>query len=138
MQFPQSKILLRSILLYVILTKISSLLCLAQNINRYEITGKWEVVKITENDQDLSSSIDNNAQRWIQFISHDRYESDGYPFGRYEGEYHLDEISGELILKSGTSNEKGIKWIARYDGEYLILEGSGRLMQYTFFLEKTF
>jgi len=117
---------------------ISSLICLAQNINRYELAGKWEVVKVTENDQDISSTIDINVQRWIHFISDDRYESDGYPFGRYDGEYSLDEISGELILKNGTSNEKGIKWIARYDGEYLNLKGSGRLMQYTFFLEKTF
>jgi hypothetical protein len=100
--------------------------------------GRWEVVKITENDKDITSSIDYNAQRWIEFVSDDRYNSDGYPFGRYEGEYLLDEISGELILKNGTSNEKGIKWIARYDGEYLILKGSGRLIQYTFFLEKTF
>lgn len=138
MLFPRSKTIIRSILFYVIITKISSLICLAQNINRYEITGKWEVLKVSENDQDITSSIDNNAQRWIHFISHDRYESDGYPFGRYEGEYRLDEISGELILINGNSNKKGIKWIARYDGEYLILKGSGRLIQYTFFLKKTF
>jgi len=126
------------ILLCLILAEFSSQVCYAQNINKYEIMGRWEVVKITENDKDITSSIDYNAQRWIEFVSDDRYNSDGYPFGRYEGEYLLDEISGELILKNGTSNEKGIKWIARYDGEYLILKGSGRLIQYTFFLEKTF
>lgn len=109
-----------------------------QQIFTNEIIGKWEVVKITENDQDISSSIDNNAQRWIEFNSHDRYSSDGYPFGRYEGEYMLEEGSGSLVLKSGSANSKSITWQARYDGEFLILSGVGQLQPYKFFLKKSF
>jgi len=120
----------------MIFIKISAMICFAQNISSYEIGGKWEIVKVTENDQDISSSIDNNAQRWIEFISDDRYESDGYPFGRYEGEYILDEKSGLLVLKSGTTNTKIIKWHTSYDGEYLILNGTGQLQPYKFFLKR--
>lgn len=122
----------------MIIFKIFALGCLAQDINRYELIGKWEVVKITENDQDISSSIDNNAQRWIEFNSHDSYSSDGYPFGRYEGEYKLEEGSGSLVLKSGSANSKSMTWQARYDGEFLILSGTGQLQPYKFFLKKSF
>ena len=100
--------------------------------------GRWEVVKITENDKDITSSIDYNAQRWIEFVSDDRYNSDGYPFGRYEGEYQLVEDSGLLILKSGSSGNRVMKWNARYDGEFLILKGTDQLELYKFFLKKTF
>jgi hypothetical protein len=122
----------------MIFINISAMNCYAQNISSYEIIGKWEIVKVTENDQDISSSIDNNAQRWIEFIGDDRYESDGYPFGRYEGEYLLDEKSGLLVLKSGTTNTKIIKWQIGYDGEYLILKGTSQLQPYKFFLKKAF
>ena len=44
-----------------------------QQIYIYELMGKWEVIKITENDEDISSSINNNAQRWIEFIGDDSY-----------------------------------------------------------------
>ena len=121
-----------------ILAGLFPLLVCAQNISKYEIMGRWEVVKVTENDQDISSSLDNNAQRWIEFISDDRYNSDGYPFGRYDGEYLLDEDSGSLVLKSTSTGSKGMKWNARYDGEYLVLEGTGQLKLYKFFLRKTF
>ena len=109
-----------------------------QQIYINELIGKWEVVKITENDMDISSTIDKNAQRWLEFISDDRYNSDGYPFGRYEGEYILDENAGTLVLKSGSANTKSITWQARYDGEYLILNGTGQLQHYKFFLSKVF
>ena len=109
-----------------------------QQIFTSEIIGKWEVVKVTENDRDITSSIDNNAQRWIEFVTHDQYSSDGYPFGRYEGEYQLHEDSGSLHLNSGSTGTKGIKWVARYDGEYLILKGTGQLNLYKFFLIKSF
>jgi len=109
-----------------------------QQIFINELMGKWEVMKITENDHEITSSIDNNAQRWIEFISDDRYESDGYPFGRYEGEYFLDEKSNELVLKSGSTGSKSMKWYARYDGKYLILKGTGQLQQYKFFLKRAF
>ena len=117
---------------------ISNITGFAQNISTYEIHGKWEVVKITENDMDISSTIDNNAQRWLEFISNDRYNSDGYPFGRYEGEYTLNENSGTLVLKSGSANTKSMTWQARYDGEYLILTGTGQFQHYKFFLSKVF
>ncbi len=109
-----------------------------QQIYTNELKGKWQVVKITENGEDISSSIDNKAQRWIEFIGDDRYESDGYPFGRYEGEYILDEKSGELELKSGSTSNKSMKWRIRYDGEYLILNGTSQLQPYKFFLKRTF
>lgn len=121
-----------------ILVELFPQLVYAQNISKYEIMGRWEVVKVTENDQDISSSVDNNAQRWIEFISDDRYNSDGYPFGRYEGEYLLDEDSGSLFLKSASTGTKGMNWKARYDGEYLIFEGTGQLKLYKFFLRKSF
>lgn len=110
----------------------------SQQIYTSEIIGKWEVVKVTENEQDITSSIDNNAQRWIEFVTNDRYSSDGYPFGRYEGEYLFDENTGSLLLKSGSSGTKGMTWEAGYDGEYLILKGTGQLKLYKFFLRKTF
>lgn len=109
-----------------------------QQIFISEIIGKWKVVKVSENDKDITSSIDNNAQRWIEFVSDDRYNSDGYPFGRYEGEYKLYEDSGSLVLKSGSTGTKTMKWKARHDGEYLILKGTGQLELYKFFLKKTF
>ena len=126
------------ILLCLILAEFSFQVCYAQNINKYEIMGRWDVVKITENDKDITSSIDYNAQRWIEFVSDDQYNSDGHPFGRYEGEYQLDEDSGSLVLKSGSTGTQGMKWKARYDGEYLILKGTGQLDLYKFFLKKTF
>jgi hypothetical protein len=113
-------------------------LVFAQNISKYEIMGRWEVMKVTENDRDITTSMDINAQRWIEFISDDRYNSDGYPFGRYDGEYLLDEDSGSLFLKSVSTGSKGMMWNAKYDGEYLILEGTGQLKLYKFFLKKTF
>lgn len=135
---PQLMKFIMPITLSWILAGLFPLLVCAQNISKYEIMGRWEVVKVTENDQDISSSLDNNAQRWIEFISDDRYNSDGYPFGRYDGEYLLDEDSGSLVLKSTSTGSKGMKWNARYDGEYLVLEGTGQLKLYKFFLKKAF
>ena len=109
-----------------------------QQLFQSEIIGKWDVAKVTENDTDITNSIDNNAQRWIEFINNDQYASDGYPFGRYDGEYKLNEASGLLILKSASSGAKGMQWKVRYDGEYLILKGTGQLQLYTFFLRKSF
>ena len=124
----------------LILFSYYNLFCVGtpQQVYISEIIGKWEVVKVTEHEKDITTSIDNNAQRWIEFVSHDQYSSDGYPFGRYEGEYLLDEDSGSLILKSGSTGTKGLNWKASYDGEYLILEGTGQLKLYKFFLKKTF
>lgn len=138
MRFLHSLFIIRPLFLCMIFINISAMNCYAQNISSYEINGKWEVVKITENNEDISSSIDNNAQRWIEFIADQSYESDGYPFGRYDGEYSLDEKSGILVLKSGTTNAKTMKWQISYDGEYLILNGTGQLQLYKFFLKKTF
>ncbi len=126
------------IFLFWILAELFPLLVYAQNISKYEIMGRWEVVKVTENEKDITASMDKNAQRWIEFISDDRYNSDGYPFNRYEGEYLLDEDTGSLILKSGLTSSKGMKWKASYDGEFLILQGTGQLELYKFFLRKTF
>ncbi len=130
--------LIRTILFFFILLELLPLQGYSQNVNRYEIMGRWEVVKVTENEQDITASFDNNAQRWIEFVSDDRYNSDGYPFGRYDGEYQLNESSGSLFLKSGSTGTKGIKWIVSYDGEFLILKGTGQLQLYKFFLRKTF
>jgi hypothetical protein len=130
--------LIKPVFFYILLAELIPRVCYSQNINIYEMQGKWEVVKVTENDKDITTSIDNNAQRWIEFVSDDRYNSDGYPFGRYEGEYHLDEDSGSLVLKSGSTGTKGMKWKVTYDGEYLILKGTGQLGLYKFFLKKTF
>jgi hypothetical protein len=88
--------LIKPVFFYILLAELIPRVCYSQNINIYEMQGKWEVVMVTENDKDITTSIDNNAQRWIEFVSDDRYNSDGYPFGRYEGEYHLDEDSGFL------------------------------------------
>ena len=130
--------LVRAIFFFWIFLEFLPLPGITQNVNQDEILGKWEVVKVTENEKDITSSVDNNAQRWIEFVSDDRYNSDGYPFGRYEGEYLLDETSGSLHLKSGSTGTKGMMWKASYDGEFLILKGTGQLQLYKFILRKIF
>jgi len=107
-----------------------------QQIYANDLVGKWAIEKVTENGQDITRSIDQQATRWIEFYSDGMYDSDGYPFGRYSGEYTLNGETGKLILKHPSEANKEMHWMVKYDGECLILSGTGRLEQYSFFLKQ--
>lgn len=137
MIFPSKLSLSIRVLAGILLIMLSGKESFTQQITRYDLSGKWKVAKVFEMDKDITPSLDQQANRWIAFIDNERYESDGFPFGKIEGVYLLDESSAMLVLKSNTGRDS-IAWKVRYNGEYLIFQGTDRLAQYRFELVKDY
>jgi hypothetical protein len=129
---------IKFVLTWLIIFLLNSLPGQAQYIHKYDLLGKWHVIKITENDQDIALEMDRQASRWVEFFNDGVFASDGYPFGNYSGEYNLDEQSGLLSLKNDINRHEIIQWLVTYDGDQLIIKGTGKLSVYTFYLDRQF
>lgn len=110
----------------------------SQNIYISDLYGKWEVEKIFENYEDISNSMDGQANRWIELFNDGTFNSDGYPFGNLSGSFSFDEDQGELSLES-RSNRSGIMtWKVNFEDNNLVLTGVGKLSIYKFYLIELF
>ena len=109
-----------------------------QSVSRNDLSGKWEVIKVTESGQDITSIQGTGASRWIRFNTDGTFESDGKPFGDMRGTYSLDEPSGRILLKRDGYDRSVSVWMVAYEGYDLVFNGAGRAAMYKVYLNSSF
>ena len=130
------KILVHTIHWVLLLNATQTSLSQDQFFPLNDLLGRWAVIKVIEGDVDITSSMDQTANRRIEFFNDGFFESDGFPFGRYAGTYSLDEMTGTLTQVVDESTDASILWKVRHNGEHLIFQGTGKFSSYRFVLKK--
>ena len=117
---------------FILLTNI----CHAQMIYINDVYGKWNVEKVLENNEDISNSMDVQANRWIELFNDRTFNSDGYPFGKLSGSFSFDEDKGILTLEDQSNRNGRITWKVNFEGNNLVFTGIGKLSIYKFYLTR--
>jgi hypothetical protein len=78
-----------------------------------ELLDTWKMVKVVEKENDITSKLNPNNDRWITFKDEKHFESGGTPYRMNTGTYTLDQKSLTLSLFSDAGEGDNSQWQIR-------------------------
>ena len=90
-----------------------------------EIIGKWEMYKVIQDGQDVTSEHNPYNERFIIFKSDSTFESGGRPFGKNSGKYIFNSADHTLFLDSDAGPEDDSQWKITFRSDTMHWQGYG-------------
>jgi hypothetical protein len=90
-----------------------------------DITGKWLMLKVLQEKQDVTSDHDPFDERFIFVRSDSTFESGGRPYGSNTGKYVYDPENQILYLDSDAGPEDDSQWKVSIQGDTMFWHGYG-------------
>lgn len=90
-----------------------------------EIIGKWEMYKVIQDEQDVTSEHNPYNERFIIFKSDSSFETGGRPFGKNLGKYIFNSADFTLFLDSDAGPEDDSQWKVTFRGDTMYWQGYG-------------
>ena len=122
MKYPYQK-LQRAIYFFIVQLMIIS--CSQNETLERNILGKWEMEKVYEYDQDVTSKHNPNNNRWIMFNEDGTFISDGDPFGRNTGRWTTDDENSTIFIDSDVDDDDS-EWKVTLQNNTSIWTGLGQ------------
>lgn len=120
---------LRSISLIILITGLFS--CSISQTPEKQLIGKWTMVKVYNDENDVTNKHNPKNNRWIKFNRNGSYESGGDPYGDNDGEWELDSEKLILFLDSKMEDDDS-EWEISFEDNKTIWTGIGTPRQEQF------
>ena len=90
-----------------------------------DISGKWMMHKVIQNDQDVTSQHNPHQERYIILKNDSLFESGGRPYGKNTGKYKWNEAEHTLFLDSDAGADDDSHWKVRVGNDTMYWQGLG-------------
>lgn len=114
----------KPITVLVVLTLALSFLSCGSNEN-IDVTGKWRMYKVIQNQEDVSKDHNPYQERYINFNENDTFESGGRPSEKNTGAYTFNKEENTLFLDSDVGPEDDSQWKVSFDKDTMHWQGFG-------------
>ena len=92
---------------------------------RKDLVARWEMERVFDNGQEVTSEHNPKGNRWIEFKSDGSFESGGDPYGNNTGTYSLNYELKSLYIDSDVGDDDDSQWIIEIEGDKMTWEGTG-------------
>lgn len=89
------------------------------------IIGKWKMVTVLEGNQDITTVLNPDNDRWIEFKPDGTFESGGGPYGNNNGKYQVSNETKTLHLDSDAGAGDDSDWKIQFREDLLLMRGIG-------------
>lgn len=89
-----------------------------------QLSGKWSMDRVLQNDQNVTAEHNPENDRWIQFKEDKTFTSGGTPFGENSGTWYLKNDNKVLYLDSSVENDDS-EWDLVIHGDEMQWTGIG-------------
>jgi len=90
-----------------------------------EITGKWFMYKVIQNEQDVTSEHNPYNERYLTLKVDSSFESGGRPYGENTGKYVFNEKENTLFLDSDAGPDDDSHWNVTISNDTMYWQGYG-------------
>lgn len=89
-----------------------------------QLPGKWRMAQVFESGADVTAQHNPKGNRWIEFHKDGTFVSDGDPFGRNTGHWHIDAAKTMLYIDSDLEDDDS-EWKIEIKGDTTYWNGVG-------------
>jgi len=112
---------MKNIILLITTGLIAS--CISKSDN--SVVGKWWMLQVIQNGNDVSSVHNPQNERFIIFKDDNSFESGGRPYGINTGKYEYNHDAGTLFLDSDSGPEDDSNWKITVSNDTMYWQGYG-------------
>ncbi len=95
------------------------------------LIGRWKMESVFEGIKDVTEAHNPANNRWIEFKDDKTFVSDGDPYGRNTGTWHIDEETSILHIDSDIEDDDS-EWDIQFEQEKVIWTGRGNAWKENF------